>query len=53
MPNRCTNCVSHRAPKLAIRGISEQGAERLLDYEDHPELDACWRRTSWRLQTGA
>jgi alkylhydroperoxidase family enzyme len=32
--------VSHHAPKLAIQGVSEQGAERLLDYQDHPELDA-------------
>jgi alkylhydroperoxidase family enzyme len=23
-----------------IQGVSEQGAERLLDYRDHPELDA-------------
>jgi AhpD family alkylhydroperoxidase len=37
--NRCTYCVSHHAPKLAVEGISEAGAERLLDYEDHPELD--------------
>ena len=27
------------APKLAIQGVSEEGAERLLDYKDHPELD--------------
>jgi alkylhydroperoxidase family enzyme len=32
-------CVSHHAPKLAVQGVSEQGAERLLDYKDHPELD--------------
>jgi len=38
--NKCTYCVSHHAPKLAIQGVSEQGAERLLDYQDHPELDA-------------
>ena len=38
--NKCTYCVSHHAPKLAIQGVSEQGAERLLDYKDHPELDA-------------
>ena len=37
--NKCTYCVSHHAPKLAIQGVSEQGAERLLDYQDHPELD--------------
>ncbi len=38
--NKCTYCVSHHAPKLAIQGVSEEGAERLLDYKDHPELDA-------------
>ena len=38
--NRCTYCVSHHAPKLAVAGISEEGAQRLLDYKDHPELDA-------------
>jgi uncharacterized peroxidase-related enzyme len=37
--NRCTYCVSHHAPKLAIQGVSQEGAERLLDYKDHPELD--------------
>jgi AhpD family alkylhydroperoxidase len=38
--NKCTYCVSHHAPKLAIQGVSKQGAERLLDYKDHPDLDA-------------
>ncbi len=38
--NKCTYCVSHHAPKLRIQGVSEEGAERLLDYKDHPELDA-------------
>jgi uncharacterized peroxidase-related enzyme len=37
--NKCAYCVSHHAPKLAVQGVSEQGAERLLDYQDHPELD--------------
>ena len=37
--NRCTYCVSHHAPKLAIQGVSAEGAERLLDYKDHPELN--------------
>jgi uncharacterized peroxidase-related enzyme len=36
--NKCTYCVSHHAPKLAVQGISEEGAERLLDYQEHPEL---------------
>lgn len=38
--NQCTYCVSHHAPKLAVAGISEAGAARLLDYKGHPELDA-------------
>ena len=38
--NACTYCVSHHAPKLAVAGVSEAGAARLLDYKDHPELDA-------------
>ena len=37
--NKCTYCVSHHAPKLAVQGISEAGAARLLDYKHHPELD--------------
>ena len=37
--NKCTYCVSHHAPKLAVQGISEEGAEKLLEYKDHPELD--------------
>ena len=38
--NTCDYCVSHHTPKLAIQGVSEEGADRLLDYADHPELDA-------------
>ena len=38
--NACTYCVAHHAPKLAIEGISAEGVARLLDYQDHPELDA-------------
>ena len=26
-------------PKLAVQGVSEAGAARLLDYKAHPELD--------------
>jgi uncharacterized peroxidase-related enzyme len=37
--NKCTYCVSHHAPKLAVQGISEAGVAKLLDYKDHPELD--------------
>ena len=37
--NKCDYCVSHHAPKLAVQGVSEEGAARLVDYKDHPELD--------------
>jgi uncharacterized peroxidase-related enzyme len=37
--NECAYCVSLHAPKLAVQGISEAGAARLLDYATHPELD--------------
>ena len=37
--NKCDYCVSHHAPKLAVQGVSEAGAARLVDYKDHPELD--------------
>lgn len=37
--NKCTYCVSHHTPKLKVAGVSEEGALKLLDYKDHPELD--------------
>lgn len=37
--NRCTYCITHHAPKLAIEGLSDAGIARLPDHEDHPELD--------------
>ena len=37
--NRCSYCVSHHAPKLAVAGITEAGAQSLLEYKSHPELD--------------
>ena len=37
--NKCHYCVAHHAPKLAVQGISEAGAQTLLDYANHPELD--------------
>ena len=38
--NECHYCVAHHKPLLAIEGISSAGAERVLDYQNHPELDA-------------
>jgi len=37
--NACDYCVAHHKPFLAIEGVSATGADRLLDYRDHPELD--------------
>ncbi len=39
--NACDYCVSHHAPLLTVAGLSPEGAARLPDVEDHPELDAC------------
>ncbi|KAI3592079.1 hypothetical protein D9X30_2964 (plasmid) [Cupriavidus sp. U2] len=36
--NDCEYCVANHAPRLAVEGISEAGARKLLDYVDHPEL---------------
>jgi uncharacterized peroxidase-related enzyme len=38
--NECEYCVAHHAPFLAVEGVSPAGAARVLDYQDHPELDA-------------
>ncbi|MGF6743968.1 carboxymuconolactone decarboxylase family protein [Paraburkholderia sp. CNPSo 3155] len=38
--NDCDYCVRSHAPRLAVEGVSEAGARNLLDYADHPELDA-------------
>jgi len=37
--NACDYCVAHHKPFLAVEGVSAAGADRLLDYPDHPELD--------------
>ena len=38
--NACHYCVAHHKPMLMVEGLSEGGVDRILDYEDHPELDA-------------
>jgi len=35
----CDYCLNHHAPALVVEGITEAGIDRLLDPEDHPELD--------------
>ncbi|WP_421709457.1 carboxymuconolactone decarboxylase family protein [Algihabitans sp.] len=37
--NECEYCVAHHAPVLEVEGISQAGIARILDYDDHPELD--------------
>lgn len=37
--NECSYCVAHHKPLLEIEGISREGAERVLEYRDHPEFD--------------
>jgi uncharacterized peroxidase-related enzyme len=37
--NDCDYCVGHHKPLLEVEGVSPAGADRLLDYRDHPELD--------------
>jgi uncharacterized peroxidase-related enzyme len=37
--NACEYCVAHHKPFLAVEGVSTAGADRILSYRDHPELD--------------
>ena len=37
--NECHYCVAAHKPFLQVEGISPEGADRLLHYRDHPELD--------------
>jgi len=37
--NECHYCVSHHKPFLVVEGLSPDGIDRLLDYQEHPELD--------------
>ena len=38
--NQCTYCVSHHTPMLMSEaGLTAEGVENLLEYENHPELD--------------
>lgn len=37
--NECHYCVDHHKPMLAVEGVSAAGADRILEYRDHPELD--------------
>jgi uncharacterized peroxidase-related enzyme len=37
--NECHYCVAHHKPMLMVEGLSSAGADAVLDYQDHPELD--------------
>ena len=36
--NECDYCVVHHSPFLIPEGITAAGIDRVLDYQDHPEL---------------
>jgi uncharacterized peroxidase-related enzyme len=38
--NECQYCVDHHTPALHVEGLSLDGIERVLEYQDHPEFDA-------------
>ncbi len=38
--NECHYCVAHHKQLLTIEGLSPDGVDRVLDYENHPEFDA-------------
>ena len=37
--NECEYCVAHHKPFLTVEGVSAAGADRVLEWRDHPELD--------------
>jgi len=37
--NECEYCVAHHTPFLVPEGVSPEGVDRVLDYQDHPEFD--------------
>ena len=37
--NACYYCIAHHEPFLVVEGVSPEGAARILDWRDHPELD--------------
>ncbi|MEO5764267.1 MAG: carboxymuconolactone decarboxylase family protein [Casimicrobiaceae bacterium] len=37
--NECHYCVGHHKPLLLVEGLSSEGADSILDYAQHPELD--------------
>lgn len=37
--NECHYCVGHHKPLLMVEGLSSDGADTILEYQDHAELD--------------
>ena len=37
--NECDYCVAHHTPFLVVEGVTPTGAQGILEYRDHPELD--------------
>ncbi len=37
--NKCGYCVAHHGPMLMVEGLSPAGLDRILDYQDHDEMD--------------
>src|SRR3954469_14259416 len=37
--NACHYCVAHHKPFLQVEGISPEGIDRIMQWQDHPELD--------------
>lgn len=37
--NECDYCVGQHKSLLMVEGVSPEGADRILDYKDHPELN--------------
>lgn len=37
--NECDYCVGHHKPLLMVEGISPEGADNILNYKDHAELN--------------
>jgi uncharacterized peroxidase-related enzyme len=36
--NECHYCVAHHKPFLVVEGVSAEGVDRVLEYQDHPEF---------------
>lgn len=37
--NECEYCVAHHKPMLVVHGLTPEGVDRVMEYQNHPELD--------------